>query len=144
MISKETYTAGKETGFTDENSQSEHLLYPSSISKNMQTGSNDSNEKKTEMSNKFSDVSEPDSVGAKAKVSVHAKLSETIKGLDGAKKDSQEGSDTWSQNQQVILEWALRQYPKGTDQRWEKIAEHIPGKNKVSVKRERDVHNLSD
>jgi DnaJ family protein C protein 1 len=42
-------------------------------------------------------------------------------------------SDDWNKNQQTILEWALRQYPKGTDQRWEKIAEHIPGKSKVSV-----------
>ena len=39
--------------------------------------------------------------------------------------------ENWSQNQQVILEWALRQYPKGTEQRWEKIADQIPGKNKV-------------
>ncbi|XP_053374610.1 dnaJ homolog subfamily C member 1-like [Mercenaria mercenaria] len=39
-------------------------------------------------------------------------------------------AESWSQNQQVILEWALKQYPKTTEQRWEKIAEHIPGKNK--------------
>lgn len=39
--------------------------------------------------------------------------------------------DQWSQNQQIVLEWALKQYPKGTDQRWEKIAEHVPGKTKV-------------
>ncbi|KAK3108960.1 hypothetical protein FSP39_019800 [Pinctada imbricata] len=47
----------------------------------------------------------------------------------GALKLSDE-SDGWNKNQQTILEWALRQYPKGTDQRWEKISEHIPGKNK--------------
>lgn len=41
-------------------------------------------------------------------------------------------AESWSQNQQVILEWALKQYPKTTEQRWEKIAEHIPGKTKVS------------
>ncbi|XP_060589388.1 LOW QUALITY PROTEIN: dnaJ homolog subfamily C member 1-like [Ruditapes philippinarum] len=47
----------------------------------------------------------------------------------------EKGSDAeaWSQNQQVILEWALKQYPKTTEQRWEKIAEHIPGKNKVKI-----------
>ncbi|XP_056008363.1 dnaJ homolog subfamily C member 1-like [Ostrea edulis] len=39
-------------------------------------------------------------------------------------------SDDWNKNQQTILEWALRQYPKGTDQRWEKIAQHLPGKSK--------------
>lgn len=40
-------------------------------------------------------------------------------------------SEDWNKNQQTILEWALRQYPKGTEQRWEKIAEHLPGKSKV-------------
>lgn len=42
-------------------------------------------------------------------------------------------SDDWNKNQQTILEWALRQYPKGTDQRWEKISQHLPGKSKVSI-----------
>jgi len=37
----------------------------------------------------------------------------------------------WSQNQQKILEWALAQYPKGTAERWDKIAEHIPGKSRT-------------
>ena len=37
----------------------------------------------------------------------------------------------WSQNQQKIFEWALAQYPKGTAERWDKIAEHIPGKTKA-------------
>jgi len=36
----------------------------------------------------------------------------------------------WSQNQQKIFEWCLAQYPKGTSERWDKIAEHIPGKTK--------------
>ncbi|CAH1788926.1 unnamed protein product [Owenia fusiformis] len=36
----------------------------------------------------------------------------------------------WSQNQQKILEWALGQFPKGTEARWDKVAEHIPGKTK--------------
>lgn len=40
-------------------------------------------------------------------------------------------SEDWNKNQQTILEWALRQYLKGTEQRWEKIAEHLPGKSKV-------------
>ena len=51
---------------------------------------------------------------------------------DGALKLSEDG-DGWNKNQQTILEWALRQYPKGTEQRWEKIAEHIPGKSKVRL-----------
>lgn len=36
----------------------------------------------------------------------------------------------WSQPQQRALENALLKYPKGTDLRWEKIAEDIPGKTK--------------
>ncbi|XP_041366521.1 dnaJ homolog subfamily C member 1-like [Gigantopelta aegis] len=40
-----------------------------------------------------------------------------------------ESEDLWTQNQQMILEYMLRQYPKGTDKRWETIAEHIPGKS---------------
>uniref|UniRef100_A0A0B6Z509 Myb-like domain-containing protein n=1 Tax=Arion vulgaris TaxID=1028688 RepID=A0A0B6Z509_9EUPU len=38
--------------------------------------------------------------------------------------------ESWTQNQQKIFEWALKQYPKGTDKRWDQIAEHIPGKSK--------------
>ena len=38
---------------------------------------------------------------------------------------------SWTQNQQTIFEWALKQYPKGTDKRWDKVSEHIPGKTKV-------------
>ena len=49
--------------------------------------------------------------------------------VDNTNVDSD--SLVWSQNQQKILEWALTQYPKGTTERWEKIAEHIPGKTKV-------------
>ncbi|XP_046555215.1 dnaJ homolog subfamily C member 1-like [Haliotis rubra] len=40
------------------------------------------------------------------------------------------GDATWTQNQQVIFEWALKHTPKGVDKRWEKIAEQIPGKSK--------------
>lgn len=39
-------------------------------------------------------------------------------------------TDGWNKNLQTIFEWGLRQYPKGTDQRWERIAHHIPGKSK--------------
>ena len=53
---------------------------------------------------------------------------------DGVKAPATvEDPDAWSQNQQVILERALKQYPRGTDQRWEKVAGHIPGKTKVCV-----------
>lgn len=58
---------------------------------------------------------------------------------ESACDDAQDGgkiiddSEDWNKNQQTILEWALRQYPKGTEQRWEKIAEHLPGKSKVCM-----------
>ena len=43
-------------------------------------------------------------------------------------------SQMWTQNQQKALEWALTQYPKGTEDRWDKIAEQIAGKSKVSIR----------
>ncbi|OXB84669.1 UNVERIFIED_CONTAM: hypothetical protein H355_001146 [Colinus virginianus] len=36
----------------------------------------------------------------------------------------------WTQNQQKLLEMALQQYPKGTSDRWDKIAKCVPGKSK--------------
>ncbi|KAK7109665.1 dnaJ homolog subfamily C member 1-like [Littorina saxatilis] len=55
-------------------------------------------------------------------------------GNGGSKRTELEGGgtdgDTWTQNQQVIFEWALRHFPKSTDKRWDKIAEQIPGKTK--------------
>ncbi|XP_048367351.1 dnaJ homolog subfamily C member 1 isoform X2 [Sphaerodactylus townsendi] len=38
--------------------------------------------------------------------------------------------DLWTQNQQKLLELALQQYPKGTAERWDKIAKFVPGKSK--------------
>lgn len=38
--------------------------------------------------------------------------------------------DNWTQNQQKSLELALQQFPKGTEERWEKIAESVLGKSK--------------
>ncbi|KAJ7322254.1 hypothetical protein JRQ81_018541 [Phrynocephalus forsythii] len=38
--------------------------------------------------------------------------------------------DLWTQNQQKLLELALQQYPKGTEERWDKIAKYVPGKSK--------------
>lgn len=37
----------------------------------------------------------------------------------------------WSQDEQKIFEWTLNLYPKGTSERWERIAEHLPEKTKV-------------
>ncbi|KAG9356076.1 hypothetical protein JZ751_000920 [Albula glossodonta] len=38
--------------------------------------------------------------------------------------------DVWTQNQQRLLELALQQYPRGTTERWDKIAKVVPGKTK--------------
>lgn len=40
--------------------------------------------------------------------------------------------EVWTQNQQKLLELALQQYPRGTAERWDKIAKVVPGKSKVS------------
>lgn len=39
--------------------------------------------------------------------------------------------EVWTQNQQRLLELALQQYPRGTAERWDKIAKVVAGKNKV-------------
>ncbi|XP_052826919.1 dnaJ homolog subfamily C member 1 [Octopus bimaculoides] len=50
-----------------------------------------------------------------------------IKITDEISRDSQ---DFWSQANQMTFEKMLRLYPKGTELRWEKIAENIPSKSK--------------
>ena len=54
-----------------------------------------------------------------------------------AEEDSNEGSealaeakDNWSQSQQKALESAIKQFPKGTTERWERIANKVPSKTK--------------
>ncbi|XP_053119398.1 dnaJ homolog subfamily C member 1 isoform X2 [Hemicordylus capensis] len=46
------------------------------------------------------------------------------------KERCRSSEDLWTQNQQKLLELALQQYPKGTAERWDKIAKHVPGKSK--------------
>ncbi|MGH0140429.1 UNVERIFIED_CONTAM: hypothetical protein FKN15_015973 [Acipenser sinensis] len=60
--------------------------------------------------------------------------------LDGDSSEEKKGKDggepaeeVWTQNQQKLLELALQQYPKGTAERWDKIAKCVPGKSKVCV-----------
>jgi len=43
---------------------------------------------------------------------------------------SSPAADEWSQEQQVALESALAQFPKGSAERWERIAGKVPGKSK--------------
>lgn len=47
------------------------------------------------------------------------------------KEKCRSSDDLWIQNQQKLLELALQQYPKGTLERWDKIAKCVPGKSKV-------------
>lgn len=48
-------------------------------------------------------------------------------------QESREKADpaTWTQNQQKLLELALQQFPRGTAERWDRIAKVVPGKTKV-------------
>ncbi|XP_067147881.1 dnaJ homolog subfamily C member 1 [Apteryx mantelli] len=46
------------------------------------------------------------------------------------KEKSRASEELWTQNQQKLLEMALQQYPKGTSDRWDKIAKCVPGKSK--------------
>lgn len=39
----------------------------------------------------------------------------------------------WTQKQQKLLELALQQFPRGTPERWDRIAKVVPGKTKVST-----------
>ncbi|XP_067869811.1 dnaJ homolog subfamily C member 1 [Heterodontus francisci] len=45
-------------------------------------------------------------------------------------RSSEEMAELWNQNQQKLLELALQQYPKGTSERWDKIAKCVAGKTK--------------
>ncbi|RLW11468.1 hypothetical protein DV515_00001449 [Chloebia gouldiae] len=47
------------------------------------------------------------------------------------REKSRAPEEPWTQNQQKLLEMALQQYPKGTSDRWDKIAKCVPGKSKV-------------
>ena len=49
----------------------------------------------------------------------------------GAAKSEPNDSDVWNRNQHTIFEWALKQFPKGTPDRFGKIAQEVPGKTKV-------------
>ena len=54
---------------------------------------------------------------------------------EAVKEPSEEVNDSspeqnWSQSQQKALEAALVQFPKGTTERWERIANKVPGKTK--------------
>ncbi|XP_049603756.1 dnaJ homolog subfamily C member 1 isoform X1 [Syngnathus scovelli] len=45
-------------------------------------------------------------------------------------KDTGEAAAVWTQNQQKLLELALQQFPRGSVERWDRIAKVVPGKSK--------------
>ncbi|RUS74885.1 hypothetical protein EGW08_017350, partial [Elysia chlorotica] len=59
-----------------------------------------------------------------------ADVNSTGKGSSAGEEAGRKLREPWTQNQQTIFEWALKQYPKGTEARWDKVADHIPGKSK--------------
>ncbi|XP_017367369.1 dnaJ homolog subfamily C member 1 [Cebus imitator] len=46
------------------------------------------------------------------------------------KERARVAEEPWTQNQQKLLELALQQYPKGSSDRWDKIARCVPSKSK--------------
>lgn len=54
---------------------------------------------------------------------------------EAAPQECKEKAETsvWTQNQQTLLEYALQQFPRGTSERWDRIAKVVPGKTKVSL-----------
>ncbi|KAI2667526.1 hypothetical protein H4Q32_004030 [Labeo rohita] len=56
--------------------------------------------------------------------------SEDEKKPSASKEKPSAAEDLWTQNQQKLLELALQQYPRGTTERWDKIAKVVPGKTK--------------
>jgi DnaJ family protein C protein 1 len=56
---------------------------------------------------------------------------ETIRDNENSAEEPADGSIGWNQKQQKALETALAQYPKGSLERWERIAKVVPDKTKV-------------
>lgn len=64
------------------------------------------------------------------------KIPEPVMAKVKTKKDTLLPEETkevqsWNQDQQKALEEALLKYPKGCNDRWDRIAEHVPNKTKV-------------
>ena len=59
-----------------------------------------------------------------------AEVEEGTASEDAAPQPSIPLEDPWSQAQQKALEAAIKQFPKGATERWERIANKVPGKTK--------------
>lgn len=55
----------------------------------------------------------------------------TVRHPENQPNCSEDGAlDSWTSEQQKLFEMALRQFPKGTPERWDKIAKCVPSKSK--------------
>ncbi|GMS88995.1 hypothetical protein PENTCL1PPCAC_11170, partial [Pristionchus entomophagus] len=61
----------------------------------------------------------------------HFQATEELSARQSIKVDQRSGE--WSKEEQKLLEGALVKYPKGTEERWERIAEELPGRTKDEV-----------
>ena len=81
-------------------------------------------------------ASKDDFVPVEVKTKVKTRKNETVENRtdEGENEEASEAAtveaDPWSQPQQKALEGALVQFPKGTTERWERIANKVPGKTK--------------
>uniref|UniRef100_A0A1I7Z755 DnaJ homolog subfamily C member 2 n=1 Tax=Steinernema glaseri TaxID=37863 RepID=A0A1I7Z755_9BILA len=64
----------------------------------------------------------------KADLSNQTKKADLSKSLDDATPAPQKAELEWTQNEQKLLETALQHFPKGTPERWEKVASCVPNK----------------
>ncbi|KAK2105252.1 DnaJ sub C member 1 [Saguinus oedipus] len=60
------------------------------------------------------------------------------------KERARAAEEPWTQNQQKLLELALQQYPKGSSDRWDKIARCVPSKSKLLVSAQIHLRWCSD
>ncbi|KAF8359045.1 hypothetical protein PRIPAC_94040, partial [Pristionchus pacificus] len=70
-------------------------------------------------------------VTSAAKRIKHFQASEELSARQSIKVDQRSGE--WSKDEQKLLEGALVKYPKGTEERWDRIAEELPGRTKDEV-----------
>lgn len=61
-------------------------------------------------------------------------LQEIIEKVEHKQTREKGESTAWTQNQQKLLELALQQFPRGTAERWDRIAKVVPGRTKVMTR----------
>eukprot|EP00760_Papus_ankaliazontas_P012497 PhM_4_TR15336/c0_g1_i1/m.28623 len=74
---------------------------------------------------KAADVAPPPSDVVLPPPPAHVLAAEQLKAVKPSAAAGQQPSNVWSQGDQNAFEKALRKYPNGTAQRWEKVSEHM-------------------